>query len=127
MMQDQIRNYEADLHSKREQERQSYVEDIKALQAKVEEQEQRAQAAEEKAMRERKKRKHAEEQVANLQGQLASQEEKPVDSDVEEIETPESKRLSKQKKELTRLGLALEQRNRTIKGLKDELAGKKKC
>ncbi|KAF3033191.1 hypothetical protein E8E12_002990 [Didymella heteroderae] len=114
---DQIRNYEADMESKREREKQSHMEEVKALQSKLAEQEQRAQDAEEKAMKERKKRKRAEEQVANLQGQLAARGEKPIDSDVETIGTPKSirglnqnkdvirlsKRLSNQKKELARL------------------------
>lgn len=107
---------------KSEREKQAHIQEVDALRSKLAEHEQRAQDAEGKAMKERKKRKRAEEQVANLQGQLAAREEKPVDNDVEEIGTPKSKRLSNQKRELTRLRLVVEERNHTIKSLKEQMA-----
>lgn len=64
--QDQVQSYEAEIQASHQKERQEYNAELKKLQAKLEEQKQRAQAAEEKAMKERSKRKRAEECTGDL-------------------------------------------------------------
>ncbi|KAH6614290.1 hypothetical protein C7974DRAFT_418008 [Boeremia exigua] len=70
---DQLRNHEADLKSKLEQEKQIHVERLQDLQTKLDEKNLRIQPAEEKHMKERKKRKRAEEQVEGGQSNIALQ------------------------------------------------------
>lgn len=61
--------------SKLEQERQARFQEVRALQAKLDEQELRIQAAEEKSMREKKKRKRAEERVQELRSEIMKHKE----------------------------------------------------
>lgn len=60
-LQTQLCSYEADMATKHEQEKRACFDEVRTLQAKLDQQELRIQAAEEEATRQRKKRKRVEE------------------------------------------------------------------
>lgn len=113
--------------SKLEQERQARFEEVRALQAKLDEQELRYQTAEEKSMREKKKRKRAEERVQELRSEIMKHKEDLGDDGIIFKGTERGHKklmtaLEGKNRELNRLHRAVEDRSRTIKELRAALA-----
>ncbi|KAF9694690.1 hypothetical protein EKO04_007295 [Ascochyta lentis] len=122
---DQLRNYEADMTFKLEQEKRARCDEVQALRAKLYEQELKTQAAEEKLFREKKKRKRAEEQVEGLRSQKEALEERSASPEVECV-GPKwhtcKAMIAGQKKEINRTRQAILTRNETISKLRKALA-----
>ncbi len=97
------------------------------LDPKLDEYKSRAQDAEEKAMKERKKRKMAEEVVESLKSQIAAMgeaKESKTNNIVKENAISESRRQINRRHEITKLRIAIEERNHTIELLRKELENK---
>lgn len=125
------------MESKLEGQKQAHTEETERIQARLDQQLLRAQAAEEKSMKERKKRKRAEEEVESPKGQVVPVSEGPVESEVQEI-AARSIQLGRMEREIaglrrilemrdgeiTRMKRVLEARDHTIKELKEQLTKK---
>ena len=114
------------MESKLEQERRARIEEVRTLRTKLDEQELRIQAAEEKSMREKKKRKRAEEQVEELRNKVVKHEEDLDDDGVSCTGTQRGHQklmlaLERKKTELARMHKSAEYRTRTIRELRAAL------
>lgn len=111
--------------SQHEREERTCMDGVKSFQDKLNEQEAKLQAAEDRAMEERDKRKRAEDQIEYLKSRVAVSKQRLQDTDIEEVPGPLNhlkQHISDQRKEIDRLKQIVEARDLTIKELNEELA-----